>query len=390
MEILKAVEHEQLKDFVADYLDRDLRFKASFSKAFRPKNSADSKGEPGSPIVALSSKPKAELHPSAKPAFEAAKGLYEILRLNQAEDAWLCLGIIDSISDLANTRDDRIHIFDNCLELLDKPLSGFDCESKLLGICANLLARDNLTNGATALCMRADQPLGEKFLELLRDKTDALEKSDDQLHFISAKYEIAMGLEDKKTAEDMCLKALAFGIDTQKWLLRLYALYEEKGSDIQMAPVAESILFTGRPEFYNKLKAHLKNLGIWEKERSDLISRCAQLPQYLEILEQEQDWERLLTQVRKRPALVYQYGPILASYNRIIIKTIYHTTILDEAYSSSKPENYESVCSHLEDFSNAGFANDAEELARNTRETFRRKSAFVEELNRFLDRNSRN
>jgi hypothetical protein len=389
--LLRNIEPDQLKAFVADYLSRDLKFKALFNKEFKSAPGAENKG---SDSPAISSKPKGfDLQSPARPAFDAAKSLYESLISLSAQDAWLCLDVIDNISDLANTRDDRVYIYDSCLELLEnKPIADFDCETKFLGICANLLARENLSGGQAALSMHESKPLGEKFLKLLFERTEALEaqaKSADQLHFISAKYEIARSLQDKDISEDMCLKALAFGVDTQKWLLRLYGLYQEKGSDLQMAPVAESILFNGRPDFYGKLKSHLQILGIWEKERSDLIDRCAQLPQYLEILENEQAWDKLMLQVRKRPDLIYQYGAMLSDHNRLLVKTIFNTTILDEAYNSTKQENYASVCQHLEAFHDAGFATEAIELARNTRETFRRKSPFVDELTKFVNKVSK-
>ncbi len=342
-------------------------------------------------------------------AFSEAEMLYRKLLENfecqaeceLSEEAENCLELMSTIADNTILDEDKNHIFQHCLALSDLDDGkdyGADYEDKLLRIAAKFVTPENCADLEAALAALNAAWRGEEVALIRFEIASRLEGESAAADFISKNlqypqireiaFEQAISNDNLAEAEKLCEDALLiykepYGISP--WLYRLYSVHEKRNHVEKMASTAEAILLYGDLEHYDVLKTLLKRQNLWETSYPELIQKCKhklRYSEYMKILEKENEYERLLQQLDKHRDEVYNYGALLASRYPLDIRKIFNAQIDKEADAAYGRESYSRVCQHILAFAQAGYDAEPIQLMDAYTHRYKRKPAFVDELNK--------
>jgi hypothetical protein len=157
----------------------------------------------------------------------------------------------------------------------------------------------------------------------------------------------------------------------------------------EMAKTAEEILLCGDLKYYDILKTLREKQGDWDGLYAELLSKCeAKLSYtgYMEILEKEEEYALLLEQIKNHPDQIYRYGKLLAEKYSADICAIFIGQITKEAETAHGRESYNRVCARISRFAEAGYKAEAIEMIGDLKVKYKRKPAFVDELNKLSQR----
>lgn len=129
--------------------------------------------------------------------------------------------------------------------------------------------------------------------------------------------------------------------------------------------------------------------GIWEQQRRPLWQEMFKLlpeHEYVSLLAEENEVEKLLEVVRRHPAFVFQYGKQLAGSFPSETFTIYEEYIVAEAREASERRKYRQVCRMIKDFAASGAKEKAIELIDRLATMYPRRSTMLEELSKLKKR----
>lgn len=320
------------------------------------------------------------------------------------DEAEGCLEIMSEIADQAVLTEDKEYIFRHCIELSeleDGKDYGADYEDKLLRIAAKFVTPQNLMELENALANFDFNWREEEFklirLEIIR-KTEGESAVNDfiaeNLQFpkiIDIAYDKAVLCKDFTEAEQLCINALSGGkqrYGISPWLYKLYSVYEITNNAAKIAGTAEEILLSGDLAYYDKLKSLLEEQDIWDSSYLELLHNCElrlSYLKYMEILAKEKECALLLEQLKKHMEQVYQYGKILAVEYPIDVCQIFTDQINKEAKVAYSRETYRKVCLRILLFSEAGYKDAAIEMTNDFKLKYKRKPAFVDELNKIWE-----
>ncbi|MCL1808841.1 MAG: hypothetical protein FWG42_03620 [Clostridiales bacterium] len=322
-----------------------------------------------------------------------------------SDKAEYCLEIMSAIADKAVETVDKKYIFKNCIalaELDDGKDYGADYEDKLLSIAAKFVTLENRAELEGVLA-RFDFKWREEAFKLIRlDIIRKIENEDAVVNFIAENlrfpkirdiaFDKAMSNKRFEECERLCIDAIAeytqnYGVSP--WLYKLYSIYEMMGNESKMAATAEKILFCGDLEYYSKLTPLLKKQSDWNNLYSELIKNCElNLPysKYMEILAKEEEHALLLEQVKKHSEQVYRYGKMLAEKYPADTCAVFTEQIGRSAEAAYGRDSYSKVCSNILSFAEAGFISESIEMLNDFKQKYRRKPAFVDELNKIRER----
>ncbi|MCL2642652.1 MAG: hypothetical protein FWD52_03965 [Candidatus Bathyarchaeota archaeon] len=325
-----------------------------------------------------------------------------------SDEAEKCLEIMAMIAGKAVDEVDKGYIFRQCLVLVgvdDGKDYGADYEDKLLRIAAEFVTLDNFSDLDKALLVFEAQEWRSGDFKLIRlevirrlegeKAVDAFVAENLQFPKIrEIAFKKAMLDKNFVTCEQLCVDALAlyserpqyFGISP--WLYKLFSVYELMKNDVKLSETAEVILLKGNLEYYDKLKFLLKNRNVWDTCYAALLCKCElQLScvQYMEILAKEKEWALLLEQVKKHSEQIYRYGKLLAEKYVSDVCSVFTWQIRKEANVACCREAYKLVCLSIVCFAEAGYNMEAAEMKNALKVEYKRKPAFVDELNKIGD-----
>jgi len=319
-----------------------------------------------------------------------------------SDEAENCLELMAMIASKAVNEDDKGYIFRQCIVFADIDEGkdyGADYEDKLLRIAAEFVTLDNFSELDKALAgFEVKKWRGEEFKLIRLDIIRRLEGEKAVDTFIAENvqfpkireiaFDKAMGDKNFVECERLCIDALSlyeqhYGISS--WLYRLFSVYEMAKNEVKMAETAETILLKGNMEYYDKLKLLLKTQGVWDSSYVELLGKCElklSYSQYMEILAKEKEYELLLEQVKNHPEQIYRYGKLLAEKYASDICAVFTWQIRKEAEAALGREAYKIVCSHITYFAEASYNAEAAKLESDLKVEYKRKPAFVDELNK--------
>lgn len=153
----------------------------------------------------------------------------------------------------------------------------------------------------------------------------------------------------------------------------------------KMAETAQEILFCGDSEYYGKLKSLLMEQAAWKGSYSELLHKCElklSYSTYMKILAEEGEYALLLEQMKKHTDQIYGYGKLLAGKYSTEICAIFTGQINKEAEDAYGRESYRKCCSRILCFAEAGYKAESIEMIADFIFKYRRKPAFVDELNK--------
>ena len=158
-------------------------------------------------------------------------------------------------------------------------------------------------------------------------------------------------------------------------------------SKVKMSDVAKKILLLGDLEYYEPLRSLLKEQALWDSLYPLLFEECElrlHYTNYMAILGKENEYALLLKQVEMHMEQIYHFGESLAGDYPDEICSIYINQLKKEAEAAYGRKSYSDVCSHILLFASAGYAKESQEIMKEFKSKYKRKPAFVDELNKIL------
>jgi hypothetical protein len=328
-----------------------------------------------------------------------------------SDEAEICLDIMSDIADKAISEEDKGYIFKKCIELSeldDGKDYGADYEDKLLGISAKFVTSENRRELEDSLsrfdsnCWREEKFIMIR-LEIIR-KIDGEDAADtfvnNNIRFPKVReiaFDKVMRSHNFEDAERLCLEALSDDALSNKnhhhgmspWLYRLYSVHETADNADKMTESAQEILLSGDIEYYDKVKSLLIAQSAWEKSYPELLIQCKlklHSSQYMKILAKENEYALLLEEVKNHTEQIYQYGKLLSKKHLNPVRDVFVEQINKEAERANGRETYRIVCSRISRFAEAGYNAEAIAMINEFRIKFKRKPAFVDELNKICKR----
>ena len=310
----------------------------------------------------------------------------------------LLLAMLD-MADEVSKKEEKDYIFEQCIRLAELDTAkeyGADYEVSLYKIAAKFATCDNLSILEEAMdgCNFYYAPeMALIRLEIKRrlggdEAANVFIEENLKYHEIrEIAYENALAKNDLAEAERLCLFESSIPINQlgiSPWLYKLYSVREKMGNLTKMTETAKAILMEGDLNYFDNLKTLLKKQSAWEKERPELLKDCKvgmSQTKYMAVLAKENEHALLLEQVEAHQHEIYQYGSLLGKYYPEKIKEIFVRHLEAQAQNASNRQRYSAVCSRIKVFAEAGFIADAMELVLRLKNMYKRKPAFIDELN---------
>jgi len=425
-ELLLNIDPDELLDFLAEYAKRDNDFEDALRVRFEePDEQAELAKLGGKIDTALedvsrygrgsrwydsssvdTSGISFEIEQRAKQghvllAFKSLETMYRKLievfeeqeECEIADEVEDCLRRMAEVADQTTVSADQAYIFDCCIALAaleDGKDYGADYEDQLLAISAKFVTQENIQELEEAIALYEEEWSAEDFALIRLTIIRRLEGEQAADAFIATNlrynkireiaYEIALQRQDLAQAECLCQNAAGGDL---VWLHRLFAVHELMSDPKKMIDTSRRIVLRGDLNYYDKLKAQLREIGEWDAAYPVLLEDCAQqlsYINYMKVLRGECEFDLLFEQLQAHPEEVYAYGKFLAEEYEGGVRSIYYNQIRREAEKAYGRDSYQVVCRHIENFAQTGFAPVAMTLIEDFMQLYKRKPAFVDEL----------
>lgn len=163
-----------------------------------------------------------------------------------------------------------------------------------------------------------------------------------------------------------------------------YEAYRGVGNQEKTAELAVALLLRGREEYYIQTKEMVNEpQAFYQKVKAALRDRQPDFlltTVYKNILEIEEDWSGLLELVSIKPAIIEAVAPLLKAHYPEEISSLYTRYLLDHADTLSTRKEYKKLADKLRQFGEIEGVEKRNDLVDTIKETYPRKSALNEEL----------
>lgn len=190
-------------------------------------------------------------------------------------------------------------------------------------------------------------------------------------------------------ALDLCLQAEEASISSpglyRQWQKRRYAVYGLTARQDEQKQLAEVLLLEGEGQFYSLLK-ELYDSDAWPPKRAELLDQLYHRQQYtyLDIITNEKDKQRLIAYARVNPTSIFDvYDHLLPDYASEI-QNLFLSVIKLLASRAADRKAYQDVCSRIRIVGKACGNHTAIALIHELQQTYRRRPAFQDELQKIL------
>lgn len=169
------------------------------------------------------------------------------------------------------------------------------------------------------------------------------------------------------------------------WKELKYEAYKKMGAIDEQKSLAKELLFKGEIKYYSELKSLSQDENFYSNFQDDLKKlKKASSRTYLEIIEMENDLDAIMEYVRKKPYAVEEYAEKLLPKYRTEVGVIYYKYLKKQAENNSNRKEYRGFCRMIEEYGNVMGQDAAMRLIEELKATYRRKRAFVDELNKII------
>ncbi|MGN1033371.1 MAG: hypothetical protein ACI4PU_07875 [Intestinibacter sp.] len=313
---------------------------------------------------------------------------------------------IDTIEDIALNIED----FETKNKILDKLLNEYNSEAlngwrnfkmSILDICCEITDTEEskkvFSSKVEAMINDGSRPFYEvKQLEVLlyelmldyADEHEVQKFIDDHIDY-SIFREIAINRCLEEGEFEKALEYVKEGEKQNEFLLKWkelkYEVYKEMEAIDEQKPLAKQLLFRGEIKYYSELKSLSQDENFYSNFQDDLKKlKKASLETYLKIIEMEDDLDAIMEYVKKKPCRVETYAEKLLPKYRTEVGNIYYKYLKKQAENTSNRKEYRELCRRIEEYRNVMGEDDAMRLIEELKDIYRRKRAFVDELNKIM------
>ena len=170
-----------------------------------------------------------------------------------------------------------------------------------------------------------------------------------------------------------------------EWKEEKYKIYDTLNKYDEKEKLAREMLLNGDVKYYDELKKMHKDdfkefyKGLIVELRKRKVFGYAHV--YLSVILRENDRAEIMDYVRKNPMYIEQYVDRIKKDYKDETEIIYKKYILDSAKGASKRTSYSRICDSIKKYKRLYGKEKADEIIIFLRENYRRKPAFMEELN---------
>jgi hypothetical protein len=210
-------------------------------------------------------------------------------------------------------------------------------------------------------------------------------------------YRKAMDFGDLSRAEKLCIDKID-STDrsyhwTEKWYGMLFDVYLKMGDKVKQAKLAQNLLINKKDtSYYAILKNLLTEQGTWGESYPTLLARLSQsLPYnlFMSILSQEGKTEKLMSELREHPTMVFLYGKQLSADFPMEVFAICLSLIRGQAAESNCRKMYKDVCSSIRKLFDFGGVSEAESIIVELKVKYPQRPAMIDELDKLAERLSK-
>jgi hypothetical protein len=203
----------------------------------------------------------------------------------------------------------------------------------------------------------------------------------------------AVSTQNYSFAENLCLEKLNSDVEINnysrpsEWRYLLFEIYDKSGETEKKIQTAKKLLFCFDTKYYKVLKQLLYEKGIWESEYPSLLESLRQsLPYhiYMQILSWEDETSRLLEEVKKHPASIFDYGKQLTVQFAEQTYTHCHDVIRVQASEADNRSRYKNVCGLIKKLFEFGGVAESEAIIAELKMKFPHRPAMLDELDALL------
>lgn len=199
-----------------------------------------------------------------------------------------------------------------------------------------------------------------------------------------------MEKRDYAGAEALCLERTENASQTpwlrpSQWEYLLYEIYQKWGQKEQQVQQARKLALKGDIDFYHIAKDLLTKAGRWQKEFPAFLSEykaARSSGEYMNLLEREGQTSLLMKEVRLQPRSAFLYGDTLAEEFGGELCRLCTEVIRKEAGQIYGRKDYQRLCKKLLDLNRFGGSAEARTIIEELRQTYPRRPALLEELER--------
>ena len=170
-----------------------------------------------------------------------------------------------------------------------------------------------------------------------------------------------------------------------KWLQAAFTVHGYMDNPVAQRSIAFELALDCAVVNVERLKSLYKDaLHIWSEVLNDLLILVEQqenVPHnYPFLLEQEQQWERLLAHCAKNKQQILRFGQALLPFYAQEVEGLHTQLLLENAEIASNREQYRSLAVIINRMRDLGFTKRADEMKQYLMQKYPRKKAMHEEL----------
>ena len=199
----------------------------------------------------------------------------------------------------------------------------------------------------------------------------------------------AMERKDYEAALALCADGIetteTTAIDRMKWLQDAFTVHGYMDNPVAQRSIAFELALDCAVDNVARLKSLYKDArDIWSEVLNDLLILVEQQENvpynYPFLLEQEQQWERLLAHCTKNKQQILRFGQALLPFYAQEVEGLHTQLLLENAEIASNREQYRSLAVIIHRMRDLGFTKRADEMTQYLMQKYPRKKAMHEEL----------
>lgn len=166
-----------------------------------------------------------------------------------------------------------------------------------------------------------------------------------------------------------------------KWRRFAYKASKKLGNTNNMRKYALELLKDGNYEYYREFKL-LNDGDTWQATLEDLLNHLQEQQSsiYAKILVHEKQTKRILDYCQQQPSRIEEYYPHIKEHHYEEVCALFIENISARASHTSDRKRYQEVCNTIKTMQKAGYTFEAKQLIADLQETYPKRRAFVEEL----------
>ncbi|WP_409200834.1 SWIM zinc finger domain-containing protein [Methanobrevibacter sp. DSM 116169] len=169
----------------------------------------------------------------------------------------------------------------------------------------------------------------------------------------------------------------------KKWNYLLFNIYKKSNFTDKQMEIANNLLKKGHHEYFYILKDFYINNNTWDEKREDLLKIAQKnlfTNDYLNILESEEEWDKLLKAIEKNNMFIFDFIPNLIKYRFKEINQLIEFYILEKAQFADTRHKYRKLCNEIQKVNDFDLKDLSFKMIDDIKNSFPNKPALNQEL----------